>query len=282
MDLPTTTIAAAFAFPEGPRWHDGLFWFSDQHDSVVHVLTAEGAEVESFMVPGRPSGLGWLPGGDLLIASMQERRLYRRHAGALKPYADLAAIHPGYSNDMVVDDQGRAYVGNIGFDFEKGESFRPTAMALVSPDGRVAVAADGLDCPNGTVITPDGRFLIVGESMGHRLTRFAIAPDGGLSDRQVFAELGEHVPDGICLDAEGCVWVASPFGGAVIRVREGGEIVDRAPVEAAGAYACMLGGEDGRTLFICCATDHDPRVTVKDHTGRIDIARAPAPGAGWP
>jgi len=190
MELATRTIATGFAFPECPRWHDGLLWFSDQHDCKVHVLTPDGAAVETFDVPGRPSGLGWLPDRDLLVVSMLERRLYRRRNGALSIYAELSALHPGQSNDMVVDREGRAYVGNIGFDFHAGEAFRPTAIALVTPDGTVSVAADEVACPNGSVIAPDGRTLIVAESFGMRLMEFDIAADGTLTDRRVFAELG--------------------------------------------------------------------------------------------
>ena len=280
--LNATTLAAGFAYPEGPRWHGGLLWFADQHDGKVHILNPDGTSAGSFPVPGRPSGMGWLPNGDLLVASMLERRLYRRSGDRLTQYADLSALHPGNSNDMVVDRQGRAYAGNIGYDFDAGAEYAPTVIALVKPDGAVSVAADDLACPNGSVITPDGRTLIVAESRGKRLTQFDIAPDGNLSNRAVFADLGDDVPDGICLDAEGCVWVAALFTGSVKRLRKGGEIVDTVPVAGAQPYACMLGGADGRTLFICCATHHEPHLTVEARTGRIDTAHAPAPGAGWP
>jgi sugar lactone lactonase YvrE len=282
MELESRTLVTGFAFPEGPRWHDGKLWFSDQHAARVHVMTGEGAVIERFPVPGGPSGMGWLPDGDLLVVSMRERRLYRRHDGVLTRHADLAALHPGYSNDMVVDAAGRAYVGNIGFDFDAGESFRPTVIALVTPDGTVTVAADDVACPNGSVITPDGRSLIVAESMGGRLIEFDIGPDGALSNRRVFAALTGVIPDGICLDAEGCVWVAAPYAGAALRVQPGGRIVDTAPIAGAGPYACMLGGADGRDLFLCCATSHEPPVTLRSRAGRIDVARAPAPGVGWP
>jgi sugar lactone lactonase YvrE len=282
MELEPRTIADGFAFPECPRWRDGLLWFSDQHDCKVHVLTPEGRSVETFDVPGRPSGLGWLPNGDLLIVSMLERRLYRRRDGVLSVFAELSSLHPGQSNDMVIDAAGRAYVGNIGYDFHGGEEFRPTVIALVTPDGAISVAADDVACPNGSVITPDGKRLIVAESFGLRLMEFDIADDGELVDRRVFADLGGLVPDGICLDADGCVWVAVPYAGAAHRVAPGGEVVDKVMIPGGTAYACMLGGADGRDLFLACATGHDPHETVKVRTGRIDIARAPAPRAGWP
>lgn len=282
MDYQATTLATGFAFPEGPRWRDGQLWFADQHDSKVYALDPDGIVAEAFEVPGRPSGMGWLPDRDLIVVSMLERRLYCRHGGELRPYADLSSIHSFYSNDMVVDRAGRAYVGNIGFDFENGGTPAPTAVALVGPDGTVSVAATDLMVPNGTVISADGKILVVAESLAHRLTAFDIGADGTLSGRRTFAALGDHVPDGICLDHEGCIWFASCFAGAVLRVRAGGEILDRVPIENANAYACMLGGEDGRALFICCARDHEPKRTREGRGGRIDVARVAVGRAGWP
>jgi sugar lactone lactonase YvrE len=282
MDYSTRILATGFAFPEGPRWHQGRLWFSDQHGGYVYALAADGAVAEQIAVPGQPSGLGWLPGGDLLVVSMKERRLYRRGGdGALTVHAELAQIHPGYSNDMVVDAAGRAYVGNIGFDFDGGAEFAATNLARVDATGAVAIAADELLCPNGAAIAPDGR-LILAESMGRRLVAFDRDADGALSGRRIFAELGEHVPDGICLDAEGCVWVASCFANAVLRVREGGAIVDRVPIDGAQAYACVLGGEDRRDLFVCCAPHHHPAQTIPARGGRIEVARVAVAGAGNP
>jgi sugar lactone lactonase YvrE len=282
MDIPARTLATGFVFPEGPRWHDGKLWFSDQHDCMVHVLSPDGRPVESFAVPGRPSGMGWLPDGDLLVVSMLDHKLLRRRGGRLTVHADFAAIHPGHSNDMVVDGQGRAFVGNIGFDFHAGAQFSPTIMTLVMPDGTVSVAAEDIACPNGPVVTEDGNRLIVAESYGNCLTEYDIADDGRLVNRRLFADLGGRMPDGICLDAEECIWVAAPFVGAVLRVERGGAVVDTVPIANGAPYACMLGGEDGRDLFICCATDHAPDMTVRLREGRIDVARAPAPKAGRP
>ncbi len=282
MDLNTRTLVSGFAFPEGPRWHGGCLWFSDQHDAKVHVVRPDGVEVEAFEVPGQPSGMGWLPNGDLIVVSMLEKRLYRRRDGKLSVHAELKALHPGNSNDMVVAANGNAYPGNIGYDFDAGGTYRPTVIALVTPDGKVSVAADDVACPNGCVITPGGRTLIVAESAGCNLMEFDIETDGTLTNRRSFAKLGKVIPDGICLDAEGCVWVAAPFEHAVLRVRRGGEIVDRVPIKSARPYACMLGGSDGKDLFLCCATNHEPHITVEVRTGRIDVARGPAPRAGWP
>ncbi|PWK73947.1 SMP-30/gluconolactonase/LRE family protein [Aminobacter sp. AP02] len=283
MTLSDRTIAGGFVYPECPRWHDGQLWVADQHDSFVHVLAADGTRSDSFAVPGGPSGMGWLPDGSLLVVSMDDRKLLRRgRDGKLTQHADLSGVHPFHSNDMVVDAQGRAYAGNIGFDFYAGQAPAPTVLAMVTPSGDVGVAADGLMCPNGAVITPDGRTLIIAESMGARLTAFAIGADGSLSNRRIFAGLEGHVPDGICLDAEGHVWAASPYEKAVLRVSPSGEIVERVEIPDANPYACMLGGADGRDLFICVAPHHDPEVTAKLRGGRIDVVRAPAPGAGRP
>ena len=282
MELTAKTLASGVVFPEGPRWHEGQLWFSDQHDSRVHVLNSDGSSADSFAVPGRPSGMGWLPNGDLIVVSMMEHRLLRRHAGRLSHYADLRALHPGHSNDMVVDAAGRAYVGNIGFDFHAGAEFAPTVIALVTPDGAISVAAENVACPNGPVITPGGKTLIVAESFGNCLTEFDIAADGRLTNRRLFADLDGRVPDGICLDAEGCVWIAAPFAGAVLRIQRGGAVLDSVPIADAMPFACMLGGADGRDLFICCAAHHEPELTVEARAGRIDVARAPASRAGWP
>jgi sugar lactone lactonase YvrE len=282
MEIASRVLAGGFVFPEGPRWHDGRLWFSDQHDCRVHVLNPDGSPVESFEVAGRPWGMGWLPDGDLLVVSMMDHKLFRRRDGRLTLHADFAAIHPGHSNDMVVDKAGRAFVGNIGFDFHAGAEFQPTIMTLVMPDGAVSIAAENISCPNGPVITADGKRLIVAESYGNCLTEYDIAEDGRLTNRRLFADLAGRMPDGICLDADECIWVAAPFVGAVLRVKRGGEVIDTVPITNGAPYACMLGGADGRDLFICCATDHAPEKTVTLREGRIDVARAPAARAGWP
>jgi sugar lactone lactonase YvrE len=275
------TLATGFAYPEGPRWHDGALWFSDQHAGVVHKLSPAGAHLDSFAVEGGPSGLGWTQDGCLLVVSMDGRKVLRRSAGRLEVHADLSALHRAQSNDMVVLQSGRAYVGNIGFDFDRGEAPAATMLLMVEADGTVRDVADGLSCPNGMVVTPDGKVLIVAESLASRLTAFDIAADGGLCNRRVFADLPGHVPDGICLDAEGQVWFASPFTRSALRVRERGDITARVDVDA-GVFACMLGGADGRDLFLCCASSHARHETVHLMTGRIDVARVDVPRAGWP
>jgi len=233
-------------------------------------------------VPALPSGLGWLPDGRLLVVSMEDRRLLRLDPDGLHQMADLSSLATYHCNDMVVDSKGRAYIGNFGFDIHAEKpDYRKAEIVLVEPDGHARVAAGDLAFPNGTVITPDGKTLIVGESFGARLTAFDLAEDGSLSNRRVWAKLEKAVPDGICLDAEEAIWVASPISGAVLRVHEGGEVSERIPV-ATQAFACMLGGEDQRTLFICTAEDTHPARCRANRRSRIEIVRVDVPGAGFP
>ncbi|MEN8183750.1 MAG: SMP-30/gluconolactonase/LRE family protein, partial [Myxococcota bacterium] len=250
------------------------------HSQKVIAVDLDGNAETVATVPGDPSGLGWLPDGRLLIVSMKDRRLLRLDPAGLTEVADLSAIAAYHCNDMVVDAQGRAYVGNFGFDLHSGAAPAKASLALVHPDGRTEVAARDLSFPNGTVITPDGRTLIVGESFGACLTAFDVADDGGLSGRREWARLEGAVPDGICLDAEGAIWVASPVSGAVLRVREGGEVIQRIDVELE-AFACMLGGPEGKTLFICTAAESDPEKTG-DRRGRIERIDVEVARAGLP
>ena len=270
------------AFPEGPRWHDGRLYFSDMHGGVVLAVDGAGRAETIVAVPNDPSGLGWLPDGRLLVVSMRDRRLLRLDEAGLVAVADLSKLASFHCNDMVVDARGRAYVGNFGFDLhaEKPEPCK-TNLVLVHPDGRAAEVASDLAFPNGTVITPDGRTLIVGESFGARLTAFDVADDGSLSNRRVFAKLEGAVPDGICLDAEGAVWIASPVSAEVLRVHEGGRVSRRIPV-AMQAFACMLGGDDRQTLYVCTAATSRPDECRAKRTGRIELARVDVPGAGLP
>jgi sugar lactone lactonase YvrE len=275
------TLVDGLRFPEGPRWHDDRFWFSDMHAGRVMAVDMDGRSESIVDVEGEPSGLGWLPDGRLLVVSMQDRRLLRLDPDGLSEVADLSSLASFHCNDMVVDREGRAYVGNFGFDLHAGDSPTATNLILVHPDGRTEIAAKDMRFPNGAVITPDGRTLIVGETFGGCLTAFEIADDGTLHDRRLWAQLDGAVPDGICLDEEGAIWVASPVAqGGVLRIREGGEVTDRVAVENE-AFACMLGGPDGRTLFICTAPDSDPDKTG-GRGGRIEIVEVDVPRAGLP
>ena len=268
-------------FPEGPRWHDGRLWFSDMHGHRVMTVGLDGVSRVVVDVPAAPSGLGWLPDGRLLVVSMEDRKLMRLDPDGLHEVADLSPWATFYCNDMVVDAQGRAYVGNFGFDLHGGAPPVPAALVLVLPNGAARVAADDLMFPNGTVITPDGRTMIIGESYGARLTAFDIQPDGSLTNRRVWAPLQSAVPDGICLDAEGAVWMASPISGEVLRVHAGGAVTDRVTV-AKQAFACMLGGPRRRHLFICTASSGDPAVAREKRDGCIEVVEVDVPGAGLP
>jgi sugar lactone lactonase YvrE len=278
----TTIVLDGLCFPEGPRWHDRRLFFSDQHDHRVVAMSPDGAAETIVEVPQQPSGLGWLPDGRMLVVSMLDRLVLRLEAGRLVEHADLSAFAPAPCNDMVVDAQGRAYVGHFGFDMYDGESPKDASLLLVLPDGSVSVAAAPLQFPNGTVIAPDGQMLIVGESMGGRLTAFTVGADGSLTGRREFAQLHGAVPDGICLDAEGAVWIACPLTGRCLRVQEGGEILDEVKVSHQFAFACMLGGDDRRTLYICTASTHVPDESRTKRDGRIESVEVDVPGAGLP
>jgi sugar lactone lactonase YvrE len=276
------TLLDGLCFGEGPRWRDGRLWLSDMHGHTVLTVDLDGKREDVAHVDGKPSGLGWLPDGRLLVVSMHDRRLLRREAGGrLVTHADLSGFTDSPCNDMVVDAAGRAYVGNFGFDFEHGEKPRATCLLRVDPDGRAAVAAEEMRFPNGSVITPDGRTLIVGESFGGCLTAFTIGADGVLSARREWAKLEGAVPDGICLDAENAVWVASPVSNEVLRVREGGAAAERIPVGRM-AIACMLGGPDRRTLFVLSADTVNAEECAARRSARVEVTRVEVPGAGLP
>jgi sugar lactone lactonase YvrE len=279
----TTVILDGLAFPEGPRWHEGRLWFSDQHDKRVLAMSVDGVGETIVEVPQQASGLGWLPDRRLLVVSMLDRTVMRLEPdGAFVVHADLSGLAPGSCNDMVVDAHGRAYVGNFGFDMYAGDKPRETCLIAVEPDGRAHVVAEELAFPNGSVITADGSTLLVGESMASRISAFDIRPDGTLGDRRVWAQLHGATVDGMCLDAEGAVWAACPFTGRVLRLREGGEVVDEVKGTHPGAFACMLGGADRCTLYLCTAPTHIPEEARAAHGGRIEAVRVEVPGAGWP
>jgi len=274
-------VLDGLVFGEGPRWRDGRLYFSDMHADRVLAVDPAGRSEVIAEIPGQPSGLGWDPQGRLLIVSMTDRRLLRLEQGRLVEVADLSKLAAGACNDMVVDLHGRAYVGNFGFDFEQGGERRPTDLIAVEPDGRARVVASELEFPNGSVITPDGRTLIVGESMASRLTAFDVERDGSLSGRRVWAELGAMLPDGICLDAEGAIWVASPTTRELARVAVGGRVLARVELDRM-PIACMLGGTDRRTLYALTATSFERAECQKSRAGRLESIRVEVPGAGLP
>jgi sugar lactone lactonase YvrE len=275
-------VAQGLAFPEGPRWHAGELWFSDMLGGVVMRMAANGTLHPVLEVAHQPSGLGWLPDGRMLVVSMRDRRLLRVDGGKPAVAVDLARLAPQSCNDMVVDAHGRAYIGNFGFDLPAASIPAPTNLVLVAPDGEARVVADGLLFPNGCVITPDGSTLIVGETFGARLTAFSIATDGSLHSRRTWAALPGKSPDGICLDAQGAVWVASPPTREVLRVMPGGTITHRVATKNQ-AIACMLGGDDRCELFVLSGhVSFDATKARAYRSGRIDSLRVDVPGAGFP
>ncbi len=274
-------LLSGLAFGEGPRWHDGRLWFSDMHKDEVRAVDLDGNVETIVEVPGRPSGLGWLPDGKLLVVSMVDRKLMRLDGARLSEVADLSPFATWHCNDMVVDNRGRAYVGNFGWDIETSSVPVGTTLVLVTPEGDTRVVAKDLIFPNGAVITPDGKTMILGETFASRLSAFDIADDGSLSERRDWAILDGAVPDGICLDAEGAVWSACPLSGQVLRVRKGGEVTDRIQMETK-AFACMLGGPQRRHLFVCTAKHSTSAECRAEHTGRIEVVEVDVPGAGLP
>ncbi len=277
----TKILLEDLTFPEGPRWHEGRLWFSDFYAHEVIAVDMAGQRETIVKVPGQPSGLGWTPEGRLLVVSMTDRRLLRLDPDGLVEVADLSALANYHCNDMVVDGDGGAYVGNFGFNSHDGSEFKAADLIRVDPDGGVSVAAEGLAFPNGSAITPDGGTLIVGETRGNILSAWDRAPDGGLSNRRVWANLGGGFPDGICLDANGAIWVADPRNKETIRVLEGGVVTDRISTGEMGSFACMLGGAERRTLFICTCLQSGPD-TAALRSGRIETVEVKVPGAGWP
>ncbi|MEQ9688812.1 MAG: SMP-30/gluconolactonase/LRE family protein [Bauldia litoralis] len=278
----TTPFADDFVFLEGPRWHAGRLWVSDIWGHTVYAIAADGTREAIVEVPGRPSGLGFLADGTPLVVAMTERRLYRVEAGALVLHADLARLVAADLNDMVVDASGRAWVGNMGYDLFGGGTPRRAEITLVEPDGRCRHVAGDLDFPNGLLITDGGRTLVVAESFGHRVSAFDLAADGSLANRRVLCELPELVPDGICLDQAGNVWVAGAMGGAFVQVAPDGRLIARIAVAPRAAIACQLGGVDGRTLF-CLTYDGGVEELSRGEPGaHIETARVAVAAAGSP
>jgi sugar lactone lactonase YvrE len=290
-------VLDGYSFLECPRWHGGRIWVADFYTHRVVSAAADGSDVRvEAEVPNQPSGLGWLADGRLLVVSMRDRQvLVREPTGELSCHADLTPLVSGHLNDMVVDGRGRAYVGNFGFDLMGGAPVTSAALVRIDPDGTTVTAADGLLFPNGAVITPDG-VLVVAETFGGRLTAFDVGTDGSLSNHRTWAELGPApteadlgaalgqltvAPDGICLDAEGAIWVADALGGRAIRVREGGEVVDEVRTDG-GIYACMLGGANGTTLFLCNAPDFHEHARSAAREARLLAVEVDVPRAGLP
>lgn len=283
---------------ECPRWHDGRWWVADFYRHTIFTYDADGREEPQVEVEGQPSGLGWLPDGDLLVVSMKDRRVLRRAAdGTLSEHADVSAFATGHLNDMIVDRQGRAYAGNFGFDLMGGGQPATAGLVRIDPDGAVTPVAEDLWFPNGMVIIDD-ETLVVAETFGARFTAFTIAADGSLTDRRVWAQvqptpepgdteamLGAvtFAPDGCALDAEDHIWAANALAGALCRVAPGGEIVDEVPMpDGLGVFACGLGGEDGRTLIACAAPDFHEEARTAAREAALLTTTVDVPHAGLP
>ncbi len=280
------TVLDNLAFPECPRWRDGAIYFSDMHAGVVWKLSPNGTATRVVELATQPAGLGWSSDGTMYVVSMHERKLYRVRDGALTPHGDMSSFTESQTNDMVMDREGRAYIGNFGFDLHKGAAARSTMLLCVEPDGCAHAVAQDMWFPNGMVITPDGATLIVAETFAGRLTAFDIQQGGSLRNRRVFATLSTDqekiYPDGICLDAEGGVWVTCPTSHKIIRVDASGARTHDIPLPDRDSYACMLGGADRRDLYICTSAHGLPTETVSARSGRIEVMRVDIPGAGLP
>jgi len=292
MARQTRVLAGDIYFGEGPRWHDGRLWFSDFYAGAVKSISLAGDMRVEFTHDDRPSGLGWMPDGSLLFVSMTRRQVMRRTAdGKINLHADLSGLATFHCNDMVVDAAGGAYVGNFGFDLDAEIVARgienviakhtTAKLAYVAPNGAISVAAEGMHFPNGPVITPDGKTLIVGESLGACLTAFDIGPGGTLSNRRTWADMSPRVPDGICLDADGAIWVANPIAPECVRYAEGGKVLEVIDT-GMPCYACMLGGDDGRTLFMLTAPSSLAHEAAAVPKGQLVIAEVDSGRAGWP
>ncbi|MGB8197858.1 MAG: SMP-30/gluconolactonase/LRE family protein [Acidimicrobiales bacterium] len=292
-EYTATVVREGLGFGEGPRWHEGRLWYSDFYRHAIFSMAEDGAdEVLEHHVATQPSGLGWLPDGDLLCVSMTDQKVLRFHAEEVSVFADISEYCEFWANDMVVSPAGYSYVGNFGFDLDArlkelgverfiAEPPPSTNLIVLDPAGDIIQVIAGMDFPNGTVITPDGATLIVGETFGSKQTAFDVGADGTLSNRRTWAPLEMAATDGMCLDAEGQIWFANALTRQCVRVREGGEVTGTVTCSQ-HAYACMLGGTDGRTLFIMTCRSSD-RFEIADTTdGRIETVRVDVAHAGTP
>jgi sugar lactone lactonase YvrE len=292
-EYTAAVVREGLGFGEGPRWHEGRLWYSDFYRHGIYSMSSDGSgEMLEHEVPTQPSGLGWLPGGDLLCVSMTDQRVLRFHGGEVSTFADISEHCVFWANDMIVSPTGYSYVGNFGFDLDArlaelgverflAEPPPTTNLVVLNAEGDVVQVVPDMAFPNGTVITPDGATLIVGETFGSKLTAFDVAADGTLANRRVWAPLERTATDGMCLDAEGQIWLANALTHECVRVREGGEITATVTSSQTN-YACMLGGDDRRTLYVMTGTSSD-RFQITDQRGaRIEAVRVDVAGAGTP
>lgn len=281
MNLHTEVLLDGLMFPEGPRWHQDKLWFTDQHAKNIKTVDINGNSQLIAELSDLPGGLGWLPDGRLLVVAMCQRHLLVLEQEQLKLFADLSQHASFHCNDLLVDRQGRCYVGNFGYDLHGGAPLSNAEIILVSAGEPPKVVSTEVVFPNGMVLTPDGKTLIVAETFAARLSSFSVQADGSLGSRQLWADLGDAFPDGICLDQENGIWVACPNTGDVIRVEQGGRVTDT--VKTIGnPYACMLGGAERKQLFVLSSETDDPKQAVIMQSGRIECVAVDIPGAGLP
>jgi sugar lactone lactonase YvrE len=276
-------MMTGLTFGEQPRWHEDRLWFSDWGTQEVIAVDLNGNSEMILRAPSFPCCVDWLPDGRLLVVSAHDGLLLRREPdGTLVTHGDVSGLSdPPAQNELVVDGRGNAYLNGGGFNLRAGERFAPGIVAMIGPDGSTRLVADGLSFPNGMLVMPDAQTLIVAESYAKRLTAFDITADGGLSNRRVWAELGDGVPDGICADAENAVWYADVPNKRCVRVCEGGEVLDTVELDR-GCFACALGGPDRSTLFMIATEWNGPANMFHGPSGQVLTTQAPAPGAGWP
>ena len=287
--LSAEPFLSGLFFGECPRWHEGRLWYSDFFDHAVFSVSPDGERRVEVAFDGEPAGLGWLPDGRLLINSRLDRAIFRREEdGTLVRHGDLTPWATWHANDMVVAADGRAYAGNFGFDLDglydgsvQSGAIASASLVRVDPDGTSYEAAADIAFPNGTVITDDGATLIIAESFGGKLTAFDRASDGTLANRREWAVLPGIAPDGICLCADGSIWVSNAGAHECVRVAEGGEVLERVATSM-NCYACMLGDDDRRTLYMIVAADSNAGVARAARNGAIEKVRTTVPGAGLP
>ncbi|WP_137890291.1 SMP-30/gluconolactonase/LRE family protein [Ramlibacter sp. 2FC] len=270
-------FAEDFIFLEAPRWHANRLWVSDVFDHTVYALDPDGSRQKICEVPHRPSGLGFLPDGTLIVVSSKDRKLMRIVGNSIAEYADLSGMASGDVNDFAVDRHGRIYVGNFGYDYDAGEPRALTDLHRVDRDGSISVAATGLDFPNGSVIINEGKTLVVAETWLGRLTAFDIDEEGKLGNRRIFADLGTREPDGICADAAGAIWVGCFNTGEFLRVLDGGTITDIIAFDGR-AVSCTLGGADGRQLFCTVYRGTLDELIARKRNGAVFNVQVDVPG----
>lgn len=279
--LQAEVLVEGLMFPEAPRWHQDRLWFTDQHAKQVLQMKPDGSLSLFASTPDLPGGLGWLPDGTLLVVFMTQRKVYQFSKQQWQEYADLSQLATFHCNDMVVDDIGRAWIGNFGYDLHGGENIKPASLVLVKREETPQAVSDDLIFPNGCAITNDKSTLIVAETFASRITAFDLDPQGHLSRARVWAELGGAYPDGLCLDQQANVWVATPNTGEVMHLSKSGQVLARVKTKGR-PYACMLGGPQGNTLYIATSETDDPQEAVSGRSGRIEACETQSKHMGYP